>query len=69
MNGFNICEPPIVYPATHMLNELRSKLDEEILNHSSFESQKNIYVNIQRLEIFMKGWMWRSSRSRNFSSC
>lgn len=51
---------PAIYPATLQLNELRSKLDEEILKHSSFEHQKNIYMDIQRLENVIKGWVWRS---------
>ena len=62
MNGFTKSETPVPYSATHTLNELRSKLDEEILNHSSFESQKVIYMNIQRLELFLKGWTQRSVR-------
>lgn len=62
MNGLYRGESPVTYPATHLLNELKLKLDEEILNQSSFENQKTIYMNIQRLENLAKGWMWRSSK-------
>lgn len=51
---------PAIFPATQQLNELRSKLDEEILKHSSFEHQKDIYMDIQRLENVIKGWTWRA---------
>jgi hypothetical protein len=65
MNGLYNGEVSGIYPATHRLNELRSKLDEEILRHSSFENQKNIYMDIQRLENLVKGWMWRSEKIYN----
>lgn len=55
-------DSPAIYPATLQLNELRSKLDEEILKRSSFEHQKDIYMDIQRLEYVIKGWMWRSAK-------
>ena len=62
MNGVYHEKLPSIYPATLHLNELKLQLDEEIQKHSSFELQKNIYLEIQKTENVIKGWTWRASK-------
>lgn len=62
MNGVYHDKLPSIYPATLHLNELKLQLDEEIQKHSSFEIQKNIYLEILRTENVIKGLTWRMSK-------
>ncbi len=62
MNGVYNEKLPSIYPVTLHLNELKLQLDEEIQKHSSFEVQKNIYLEILKTENVIKGLTWRMSR-------
>ncbi|HUQ67452.1 MAG TPA: hypothetical protein VM101_14915 [Flavitalea sp.] len=53
---------PNIFRIRLHLNELKSQMDEEVMRRTSFDHQRNLYMEIQQLECVIKGWQWQADK-------
>ena len=53
---------PGIFPVQSHLNELKSRMDEEVLRRNSFNQQQSLYMEIQELECVIKQWQFKTAK-------